>query len=259
MNKYALILSYNGNLYNGWQTQPEGNTVQDVLHEKLGLILRENLEIVGCGRTDAGVHAKNYVAHLESPMPLDGSILRRINGLLPSGIVIHEIVPVDNSFHARFDAVQRTYHYHLSGVKDPFRENLVTVFNRINEINFQYANDFLERIIGVHDFTTFCKTKSGNDHFICELRQAKWIQNSSDEWILHIAANRFLRGMVRLIVGASINLGLSKITVAQAYNAFEKKEIMPYSYSAPSHGLFLTEVTYPANKLHFRERMIVHE
>ena len=228
----------------GWQSQPNGSSVQSTIENALSKVLKTPTPIVGCGRTDAGVHARSYYAHFDHAGTVHENLCNRLNGILPSDISIKKIFIVDASAHARYDATERTYHYHIIRYKDPFRVDLAHhhfQFAAIDQSLLQKSEDLL---LQYDEFFPFCKTHSGVDHYRCQLTCCKW-QISEDELILKISANRFLRGMVRLIVGMCTNVALKKILLDEVKRALDTQSALEKSLSAPAHGLFLTDIKYP--------------
>ncbi len=244
--RYFLTLAYRGTHYNGWQIQPNAPSVQGVIQKALTTLLRHPVEVVGCGRTDTGVHARYYVAHFDTEAELPATFLPNINGLLPYDIAVQAVRPVAKEAHARFDAYQRSYEYHIALQKDPFaRETswFLPQNDRLDLGKMQQVADLLPRYAS---FFPFCKTHSGLDVYTSTIIRAAWeYQPDLHRLIFHIAANRFLRGMVRLIVGASVNVGFGKITLDDVKTALDAQQILQKSLSVPPEGLFLTDVKYP--------------
>ncbi len=244
--RYFLTLSYLGTRYSGWQVQPNAPSVQATLETALRTILRETVEITGCGRTDAGVHAKYYVAHFDAAGALPPTFLNGLNSLLPDDIAVHDIRPVQPTAHARYDAFERSYEYHIALRKDPFATETAWFFPQNRFFDLKKMQDVADLLPRYTAFFPFCKTDSGVDSYDCELKQAFWEQKPAEHrLIFHITANRFLRGMVRLIVGACVNAGLGKIEVADVQSALDEQKPLKKSLSVPPQGLFLTDVRYP--------------
>ena len=244
--RYFLTLSYRGTHYCGWQVQPNGPAIQAILEGAWRTILRQPVEITGCGRTDAGVHARYYVAHLDVEGELPSAILHRLNSLLPVDVAIHTIQPVHAEAHARFDATERSYAYHLGLRKNPFATETAWYFSqhRLLELEkLQKVADLLPRYAA---FAPFCKTNSGVENYACEVRSAHWMyETDQQQLVFHISANRFLRGMVRLIVGACLQVGLGQLSLAEVETALENQQPLTRNRSVPPQGLFLVNVKYP--------------
>ena len=246
MRRFFITLSYNGKNYVGWQMQPNGVSVQQVLQDALSTILREQIEVVGAGRTDASVHARKMVAHFDfSGESFDEKdLVRNLNSFLPRDIGIHEIREVQPNVHARFSATSRTYKYYLTTEKDPFLHD----FNY--QVFFQPDIDTMNALCKVlkeyTDFTSFSKLHTDVKTNNCKIMYAIW-QQKDDEWIFTVEADRFLRNMVRAIVGTLLEVGRGKITIEDFRNIIEAKNRCESGQSVPAHGLFLTDVVYPEN------------
>jgi tRNA pseudouridine38-40 synthase len=242
--RYFVRISYRGTRYFGWQRQPEQQSIQEVLEEKMSLILRENISITGCGRTDTGVHARNYYFHFDSETSLPSSFNARLDRFLPVDIAIHEIIPVHETAHARFDATSRTYQYFIGKHKDPFQDQLRWFFHQLDSLDIESMQKAAALLRQYHDFTPFCKTNSSAKTMECRIDHAFWF---SDEQglVFEIKADRFLRGMVRLIVGMCIMVGLGKLSLEEVQKALETKKQLPQSFSVPPDGLFLCKIEYP--------------
>lgn len=242
--RFRLHLAYNGTRFSGWQKQPNAITVQETIEQAISKLFNESIEIVGCGRTDAGVHATQYFAHFDTEKEMD-SIAYKLNRMLPKDIVIHEATLVQEQFHARFDAKNRSYIYRLIGEKDPFRNEWVTVISKFQQLDIPKMQEAAKLLLSYQDFFPFCKTGGDNFTTICHLTQSEWEVTPNGELLYHISANRFLRGMVRLIVGMCINVGLGKVHLDEVRNALETKTRLTKSLSARANGLALCKVEYP--------------
>lgn len=242
--RYFLNLAYNGTRFCGWQRQPAAPSVQATIEDAFSLILRQPLEIVGCGRTDTGVHASEYVAHFDFIGDLPTSFLDRANKIIGKDILLKNIKPTLPEAHARFDAQLRSYAYHISFIKNPFTPETEWFFLQYKLLNTRKVQEAAEILRGYNEFAPFCKTHSDAVTMRCDLSRAEWIF-TADKAVFHISANRFLRGMVRLIVGACINIGLDKLSLDDLKEALDKQSPLKKSYSVPPTGLFLTEVKYP--------------
>ncbi len=248
MARYFLTLSYNGLNYNGWQAQKNTpNTVQQVVEEKMQLVLKQKTEIVGCGRTDTGVSAKNYIAHfdydLENLIEKKDYWLHKLNTILPESISINNLQKVKDNSHARFDAINRTYHYFLHQHKDPFIHN--SSFYFYGNLNFELMNLAATELFNYTDFTSFSKLHAQTKTNNCKITKAVWQQLENKQWRFTITADRFLRGMVRAIVGTLLLLGKNKISVNDFKKIIEAKTRQHAGNNAPAYALFLTEINYP--------------
>lgn len=246
--RYCVSLAYNGSNYAGWQRQPHSPSVQEQTEECFATILRQPIELTGCGRTDTGVHADCYYAHFDGPAVLPEGFLHRVNRLLPDDIAIRAIHPVAADFHARFDAYYRAYRYELTLVKDPFRTATATFYPLAARADKEKVQAAARLLLQYPEFTPFCKTGADNVSTRCLLHRSEW-EFTEQQWTYHIAANRFLRGMVRLCVGMCLNVGLGKLALTEVTRAMETQTRLAKSQSAPPNGLFLTEVRYPGAKL----------
>jgi len=241
--RYFLELSYNGTPYHGWQRQPNAISVQEVLESALSTLLREEISIVGAGRTDTGVHAKQIIAHFDTNTPLDKEQLAyKLNSLLPAEIAILRIHNVIETAHARFDATQRSYEYHVTLVKDPFRIGAAYFVKR--QLDIDAMNEAAKILLNHTNFKCFSKSKTDVKTYNCTITKAKWVE-SNDILVFKISANRFLRNMVRAIVGTLIEVGEHKIAIQDVEKIIKSEDRGQAGYSVPAHGLYLTEVTYP--------------
>lgn len=244
--RYFLTLSYLGTRYGGWQVQPNAPTIQATLESALATILRQETGVTGCGRTDAGVHARNYVAHFDAATELPATFLAGLNSLLPEDIAVWGCRQVHDDAHARFDAFERSYEYHISLRKDPFTRETAWFYPQNGRLNLGKMQEVADLLPGYGAFFPFCKTDSGVDHYECALKHAHWEHRSEEhKLIFYITANRFLRGMVRLIVGAAIQAGSGKVLVSDIREALDRQQALNRSLSVPPQGLCLTSVKYP--------------
>lgn len=241
--RYILKLSFKGTNYHGWQKQVNAHSVQSEIEDKLSLLLGAETEIVGCGRTDAGVHAKDFVAHFDSEKEIDCDMLyTRLNKILPHDIAVNKIQKVKDDFHARFDAGYRIYEYWIITKPDPFLTEYAWYVH--GKLDMDLMNEAARQLLSHKDFECFSKVHTDVKTFFCDVTYAKWdIQN--DKLVFTIKANRFLRNMVRAIVGTLIEVGRKKITVEDFTRILESKNRSEAGQSVPAHGLFLTEVHYP--------------
>lgn len=248
MARYFLTLSYNGADFNGWQIQDNTvNTVEQVLEEKLSMILKETVDLVGCGRTDTGVNAKNYVAHFDSQcadlIENKAHWIYKFNTVLPASVAVQNIQKVADDAHARFHATKRVYYYYLSGEKDPFRERFTWYV--YGQLDFDLMNKAAATLLEYEDFTSFAKLHTQNKTNNCRITQAVWQRSGTNEWRFTIKADRFLRGMVRAIVGTLVMVGRNKITVSDFRKIIEARNRQVAGNNAPANALFLTGIEYP--------------
>lgn len=244
MARYFVELAYNGTNYHGWQIQRNGISVQQELEKALSTILRDKIVITGAGRTDAGVHAKYMVAHFDLPEELEQTkiVTSQLMGFLPFDIAVYSVRKVRDETHARFDAIAREYEYHITLGKNPFTQNLAT---RINfEPNFYEMNRAAEILLEYNDFTSFSKLHSGAKTNLCEVSTAYWEQRN-DRWVFVIRANRFLRDMVRAIVGTLLEVGRGKLSLQEFKEIIVAKNRGKAGRSVPPQGLYLVDVVYP--------------
>ncbi|MCD6366830.1 MAG: tRNA pseudouridine(38-40) synthase TruA [Bacteroidales bacterium] len=241
---YFISLSYNGTTYHGWQIQKNAVTVQQVLNEKLSLKFQEPIEVTGAGRTDTGVHAHFFVAYFDANnFNLDNPVLiEPLNRFLPADIVVHQIIKTKPEANARFDARSRTYRYYLSSTKTPFFADLRFVVPQLPDM--VKMNVAAEKLLTVSDFTAFAKLHSDNKTNICKLTEAKWVL-MPDGMYFTVIADRFLRNMVRAIVGSLMEVGYGKLIVDDFLERVLKKDRYFASLTAPAHGLFLYDIGYP--------------
>ena len=244
--RYFLTLSYRGTRYSGWQSQPNAASVQATLETALSTLLRQPVEVTGCGRTDAGVHARYYVAHFDAGGELPPSFLNGLNSLLPNDVAVYDVRLVAPAAHARYDAYERSYEYHLSLRKDPFSVETAWFFPQYHRLDLEKMQQAAALIAQYHAFLPFCKTDSGVDSYVCQMKHAGWEHlPAQHRMVFHVTANRFLRGMVRLVVGACMNVGLGKIDLEDIQAALDQQQRLKKSLSVPPQGLFLTDVKYP--------------
>ena len=251
--RYFIQLSYDGTGYHGWQVQPNGVSVQEVLQKALSTLLRQPTEVTGAGRTDAGVHASMMVAHFDWPAahegeggeeaPLDCTQLTyKLNRLLPPDVAVQAVRPVGPEVHARFSATRRTYHYYIHTRKDPFLRGYSWQVNV--PLDFALMNEAAQVLLEYSDFTSFSKTGTDVKTNICQLTEARWEQLKPGEWRFTVSANRFLRNMVRAIVGTLVEVGRHRMTISQMRHAIEAKDRQRAGESVPGHALYLTNIEY---------------
>lgn len=248
MKRYFIHLSYNGANYCGWQNQPNGVSVQQKIEESLSVFLRKSVSITGAGRTDAGVHARMMVAHFDwDGADFEPEILTdKLNRILPPNIAIQEIIQVPPNVHARFDAVSRTYQYYISFRKDPFNYPFHYRLNR--PMNFDLMNEAASVLFEYTDFTSFSKLHTDVKTNLCRIIQAEWTQ-AGDIWVFTITADRFLRNMVRAIVGTLLDIGREKLSVAGFREIIEARDRSKAGSSVPGNALFLVNIEYPENSM----------
>ena len=238
-----IYLSFDGTAYHGWQIQPNAISVQQRLAEAAGMLLRQPTDIVGAGRTDAGVHAHMMVAHCDVPEGTDLPLLtHKLNRVLPPDIAVSRIVRVVPGAHARFDALSRTYHYRLYTCKNPFLGHYAT---RITyPLDFDKMNEAAAWLLQVDDFGAFCKANTDVKTTLCDVMEARWIACGDHEWYFRISANRFLRNMVRAVVGTLIEVGRGRMTLEQFRAVVAGKCRSDAGESMPGNALFLENVEY---------------
>lgn len=241
--RYFIKLAYKGTNYHGWQSQPNVITVQETLEKALSLLFKNPIELVGAGRTDSGVHAKEMYAHFDFSEPIDAAFwIPKLNSFLPKDIVIYSILLVENNAHARFDARSRTYEYYINSFKDAFSADHSWYHH--HPLSIEKMNEAASFLMKYTDFECFSKTNTDVFTFNCKITEANW-QKRDNQLIFTITADRFLRNMVRAIVGTLVNIGQDKMEVAQMKTIIESKNRSEAGFSAPAHGLYLTQITYP--------------
>ena len=242
--RYFIYFSFNGKLYHGWQKQKNSITIQEKIEESLSVLLKDKIEVIGAGRTDAGVHAKQMYAHFDCDLDFEiQNLIFRANKFLDNDIVIHDVFKVKDEANSRFDAISRTYQYHIIIKKDPFRKNAY-LFHK--ELDIEAMNQACQHILGVHDFTSFSKVNTQTYTNTCKVYYAKW-KVFSNELIFTIEANRFLRNMVRAIVGTLIDVGVGKLLSKDLVKIIDAKDRCQSGTSVPAKGLFLYKVKYLDN------------
>ncbi len=239
-----IQISFDGTSYHGWQIQENAHTVQSELNQALSTILRNEIQTTGCGRTDTGVHAAKFYAHFDAELLAEKipDTVHQLNCLLPSDIAVKNIFVVDSNSHARFDAVSRTYEYKIHSQKDPFLRQTAWFFPHDLDINFM--NTFSEILLSHKDFSCFSKSRTQTVTNICSITEAYWEQKEQ-VLVYRISANRFLRNMVRAIVGTLLDAGRNKINMDQFLEILESKNRSEAGPSVPAHGLSLVDISYP--------------
>lgn len=242
--RYFIELSYNGGAYSGWQRQPNATTIQEVIEKALSVLLRTTTPIVGAGRTDAGVHASFYVAHFEYDSDsIDTQWLEyKMNILLPHDIAIQKIYEVSPMMHARFNATQREYTYVIEQRKNPFTRHIA--WQNTIELDVEKMNQAAKYLVATEDFTTFAKLGSDNKTNICHVTLAEWSYRPDGSLIFTIRADRFLRNMIRAIVGTLVDVGRGRYSLVEFQDIVDSRDLSRASTGAPAQGLFLSDITY---------------
>ncbi len=242
--RFFITLSYDGTRYHGWQVQPNGPSVQEKLQWALSTILRQDIQVTGAGRTDAGVHARMMVAHFDvETMDFElQDLTYKLNRLLPQDIAIQMMEPVSDEMHARFSATSRTYHYYIHTVKDPFLRAYSCELHY--PLDFQLMNEAAAILMTYEDFGAFCKAHADVKTTLCHITAAQWHQTSPSSWYFEITANRFLRNMVRAVVGTLIDVGRGRLSLDDFRKVVEGKRRTEAGESMPANALFLEEVKY---------------
>lgn len=244
IKRYFFRIAYKGTNYYGWQRQSKQISVQEVIERELNKIFGLPILIVGCGRTDAGVHALDFYFHCDITKDFDRAKLQfKLNRMLPSDIVVKKISQVSSEAHARFDAELRTYHYKIHTFKSAFSTDESTYIPQV--LDFDKMNLAAQHLVGKKDFTSFSKLHTDVKTNFCEVYSAKWIQVDAQNWYFEISANRFLRNMVRAIVGTLFEVGLNKIAPDDVLQIIKEKDRNKAGKSVPAHGLYLTHIAYP--------------
>ena len=241
--RYFIWFGYDGTHYHGWQIQPNGVTVQSELERCLSLLMREKVSVTGAGRTDAGVHARRMAAHFDTLQELDGALLvKKLNGLLHEDIAVYSIERVADDLHARFSATSRTYHYYIHTHKSPFLNQYSLEIHY--RLDYALMNEAGRVLTEYEDFGAFCKAGSDVKTTLCKVTQAQWIQTSPTEWYFEITANRFLRNMVRAVVGTLVEVGRGRMSLEKFRQVIEGKKRTQAGESMPAKGLFLEDIKY---------------
>ncbi|MBJ2125006.1 tRNA pseudouridine(38-40) synthase TruA [Flavobacterium sp. IB48] len=240
--RYFIQFAYNGTHYHGWQIQPNASSVQETLNKAFSVLLNETISIMGAGRTDTGVHASEMYGHFDTEKTLDIPVLtHKLNSYLPKDIAIFDIIPVHDDAHCRFDATKRTYEYHINTLKNPFLQELSWYVSQ--KLDISLMNEAAQLLLKHTDFQCFSKVNTDVNTFDCTVFEAYWKQENG-KLIFTISANRFLRNMVRAIVGTLINIGLKKITLIDFEDIIASKSREKAGFSVPAHGLYLTKIDY---------------
>jgi tRNA pseudouridine38-40 synthase len=242
--RFFIEISYKGTNYHGWQFQPNAVSVQEHLNKAFTIILKTNIEVVGAGRTDAGVHAEQLYAHFDFEKALDISLIKyKVNSILPNDIVVKYIFKVKNDAHARFDAVKRSYEYRIYLGRNPFENE--TTWQLINKkLNVDKMNEAAKILLTFSNFKCFSRSNTDVKTYNCKISNAAWVFENQ-KLTFYISADRFLRNMVRAIVGTLLDVGMEKTTIEEFKKIIKSKDRKNAGASAPPQGLFLTEVIYP--------------
>lgn len=241
--RYFIEIAYHGKNYHGWQIQPDAVSVQEVLEDALSTILRMKLKVTSAGRTDTGVHATQLYAHFDIRKIVDiNDVVFRLNALLPKDISVKNILPVHKDAHARFDAILREYEYRITLKKNPFQVDFMYLIHRKPDV--EKMNEGAKILLDYKDFQCFSRNKTGVKTYHCDIKIAQWEQKG-EQLVFTISADRFLRNMVRAIVGTLLEIGSGKITLEELHEIIKSKNRSNAKTSAPAHGLYLTKVLYP--------------
>ena len=241
--RYLFQVSYLGTNYHGWQSQANAVGVQDVIEDALSKLLRTQASIVGSGRTDTGVHCVRQFFHVDVLQEIKmESLMQRLNSFLPKDIAIHGIRKIRPDAHARYDAYERAYVYKITRLKDPLMTGFAYHF--FKEVDLKTMNKGAALLVGMHDFQCFSKVKTDVNHSLCEIKKAQWAE-SGHQLVFHIVANRFLRGMVRAIVGSLLDVGTGKTSLSDFRQLIDSKDRKRAGMNVPPEGLYLVDVKYP--------------
>lgn len=243
--RYFMQLSYRGSPFHGWQSQPNATSVQSTIEDALSIVMRYPIKITGAGRTDTGVNARKMIAHFDlcEPHAQPENLVRAINSLVGHDIAIHSIVPVHDNAHARFDATSRTYHYYTHTGKDPFLYPLS--WQAPPTLDYEKMNWAAEQLLQVEDFTSFAKLHTDVKTNICHVTRAEWQPAGDNRMVFIITADRFLRNMVRAVVGTLVEVGRGKLSLDDFSAVISAKDRCAAGTSMPAHALYLWDVTYP--------------
>ncbi|MGB7785522.1 MAG: tRNA pseudouridine(38-40) synthase TruA [Salinimicrobium sp.] len=240
--RYFLELAYFGKAYHGWQRQPTAITVQEVVEKAISTLLQQKIALTGAGRTDAGVHASQLYAHFDTSEELAKDLIYRLNSFLPKDIVIRDLFKVGAEAHARFDALSRSYEYHLVCSKDVFKTG--TAYYVHKELDLEKMNEAAAILLDYSDFKCFSRSRTDVKTYKCDISHAYW-EKTGHELVFYIKADRFLRNMVRAIVGTLLQIGLGKMEVQAMHEIIKSGDRSEAGASVPAHGLFLTRIEYP--------------
>lgn len=243
--RFFFEIAYHGKNYAGWQSQSNAVGIQTVVEDALSKILRDEIKVVGSGRTDTGVHCVQQYFHADIEKAFEpANLLAKLNSFLPADLAIKSIRAVRSDAHARYAATERTYQYKITLVKNPFMQGMA--LHLFKPVDIQTMNKASSLLVGVHDFTSFSKVKTDVNHFLCDIKFAAW-KKKSDELVFTITANRFLRGMVRAVVGTLLDVGFGKISIQEFQKIIASKDRRKAGANVPPYGLYLMKVKYPKN------------
>lgn len=245
MARYFMHLAYRGTSFHGWQSQPNAVSVQSTIEDALAKVTRSPIKITGAGRTDTGVNARTMIAHFDLPSPHSDTdkLVGALNSIVGKDISIYSITQVHDDAHARFDATSRTYHYYVHTVKSPFSYQLS--WQAPATLDFEKMNEAAQLLLSVDDFTSFSKLHTDVKTNICKVTYAKWERVDETQWVFVITADRFLRNMVRAVVGTLVDVGRGKISISQFREIIAAKNRCAAGTSMPGHALFLWDIKYP--------------
>lgn len=242
--RYFFHIAYNGQYFNGWQKHPKATSVQEAIEEKLAQIFKTTIPIIGCGRTDAHVHASQFFFHADLPIAFDYDLAFRLNKILPHTISVFDIIPVGDKQHARFDAVQRKYDYFIHSYKDPFLSSLSSLY--LQELDIERINRAVKILPNYTDYRAFCTSPDKYEHTNCHVSSAHFFTNATgDRYRFQITSNRFLSKMIRIIMGQLIKVGSGELTVDSFESHLAEKRTPALLDPAHPTGLYLSKVTYP--------------
>lgn len=248
--RYVLKLAYDGTRYYGWQSQTVGNTVQQEVEAGLKRVTRSDIPVMGCGRTDTGVHAREYYLHFDWDSIPDEGFVFHLNNAVPADIAVYDCFRVQENFHARYSAIHRKYEYHILQKPDPFLRDWA--YFRYGELDMAAMEKACAYLLTCRDFKSFSKSKTDVKTYICHLMECRWEQNGS-HLVFHVKADRFLRNMVRAMVGTLLDIGSGRLSLADLPSVMEAGDRSNAGTSVPAKGLFLTEIAYPW------EKYLIHE
>ena len=241
--RYFVTLSYDGTRYHGWQIQPNGDSIQERLQGALSTLLRAEIGVTGAGRTDAGVHARMMVAHFDYDAEVDcKQLCYKLNRLLPYDIAVQKVELVADDLHARFSATSRTYRYYIHTIKDPFNRAYSCELHY--QLDFEKMNEAAGMLLKYDDFGAFCKSGADVKTTLCHVTAAQWHQTSLSTWYFEITANRFLRNMVRAVVGTLVDVGRGRLSLEEFQKVIEGKRRTEAGESMPGNALFLEDIKY---------------
>lgn len=242
--RYFIKIAYNGEKFNGWQIQKNSISIEETIENKISILLKKKINIIGGSRTDKGVHAKQMFAHLDVKNKIDKNFKKKLNNFLPSSIKIFCFFRVKDNIHARYDAISRTYKYIISIGKNIFYKNLCWIIKK--KINIKKMNNAAKILINQKDFSNFCKSKKETKNYMCNIKEIHW-KKKKNFLIFTIKSNRFLRNMVRFLVSTFIDIGTNKINIDDFIKMINDKNYKLPKNSAPAKGLFLSKIEYPNN------------